>query len=253
MIPAGTGKTSPHLFQKPERLHALSSHSLHSPQWNVSACTNLPQFVCMWVCFPPAFYGIWVIYTLVFMRKNTRLKKTEKTVTSGLCCAQFCEGLGFPGGARGQEPAFQCRRHNRCWFHPWVGKTPGGGHGNPLQYSCLENPTDRGAWQAAVHGVAKSQTRLSDWARMWRACNTWSVLCLWVTKELKDQGGGVVLEDHHGPQRQRVSQLGSLCPSGGGGCGGLLLPQSYCLHRTAAPTRLPLWSTIQGPVPVDTL
>ena len=38
----------------------------------------------------------------------------------------------------------------------------GGGHGNPAQYSCLENPTDRGVWQAAVHGVAESQTQLSD-------------------------------------------------------------------------------------------
>ena len=40
--------------------------------------------------------------------------------------------------------------------------SPGGGHGNPLQYSCLENPMERGAWQATVHGVAKSQTGLSD-------------------------------------------------------------------------------------------
>ena len=39
-----------------------------------------------------------------------------------------------------------------------VGKVPGGGHGNPLQYSCLENPMDTGAWQATVYGVAKSQT-----------------------------------------------------------------------------------------------
>ena len=38
----------------------------------------------------------------------------------------------------------------------------GEGNGNPLQYSCLENPMDRGAWWAAVHGVAKSRTRLSD-------------------------------------------------------------------------------------------
>ena len=38
---------------------------------------------------------------------------------------------------------------------------PGGGHDNPLQYSCLENPLDRGAWQAIVHRVAKSQTQLS--------------------------------------------------------------------------------------------
>ena len=43
-----------------------------------------------------------------------------------------------------------------------LGRSPGGGHGHPLQYSCLENPVDRGAWQAAVHGVAKSQTRLND-------------------------------------------------------------------------------------------
>ena len=40
------------------------------------------------------------------------------------------------------------------------GRSPGGGHGHPLQYSCLENPMDRGAWQATVHGVAQSQTRL---------------------------------------------------------------------------------------------
>ena len=41
------------------------------------------------------------------------------------------------------------------------GRSPGGGHGNPLQYSCLEKPMDRGAWWAAVHGVAKSQTQLT--------------------------------------------------------------------------------------------
>ena len=45
---------------------------------------------------------------------------------------------------------------------PGSGRCPGGGHGNPLQYSCLENPMDRGAWRAAVHGVTKSWTQLSD-------------------------------------------------------------------------------------------
>ena len=45
---------------------------------------------------------------------------------------------------------------------PGSGRSPGEGKGNPLQYSCLENPMDRGAWQATVHGVAKSQTRLSQ-------------------------------------------------------------------------------------------
>ena len=43
-----------------------------------------------------------------------------------------------------------------------LGKSPGVGSGNPLQYSCLENPMDRGAWKPAVHGVAEGQTQLSD-------------------------------------------------------------------------------------------
>ena len=43
---------------------------------------------------------------------------------------------------------------------PGLGRSPGGGHRNPLQYSCLENPMDRGAWRATVHGVAKNQTQL---------------------------------------------------------------------------------------------
>ena len=45
---------------------------------------------------------------------------------------------------------------------PGLGRSPGEGNGSPLQYSCLENPVNRGAWRATVHGVANSQTRLSD-------------------------------------------------------------------------------------------
>ena len=51
---------------------------------------------------------------------------------------------------------------------PGLGRSPGGGNGHPLQYSCLENPMDRGALWATVHGVTKSQTRLSD--RHTRGC-----------------------------------------------------------------------------------
>ena len=70
-------------------------------------------------------------------------------------CVCVCACVyGFPGGANGKEAACQCSRCKRCGFHPWVRKSPGGGHGNPLQYSCLENPMDRGAWWATVHGVA---------------------------------------------------------------------------------------------------
>ena len=74
----------------------------------------------------------------------------------------FIDPPGFPGGARDKEPACQCRRHKKpTGLVPGSGRSPGGGHGNPLQYSCLENPMGRGAWQATVHGVAKSLAQLS--------------------------------------------------------------------------------------------
>ena len=62
--------------------------------------------------------------------------------------------LGFTGGSDGKESASNAGDLGSI---PGLGRTPGEGHGNPPQYSCLENPMDRGAWQAAVHGVAKSQ------------------------------------------------------------------------------------------------
>ena len=58
----------------------------------------------------------------------------------------------------------QCRRHKWPRFDPWVGKIPWKRSGNPLQYSCLKNSMDRRAWQATVHRITKSQTRLSQWA-----------------------------------------------------------------------------------------
>ena len=47
-------------------------------------------------------------------------------------------------------------------FSPWVRKCPGEGNGSPLQYSCLGNPTDRGAWQATVHGAAKESDTIEQ-------------------------------------------------------------------------------------------
>jgi len=69
-------------------------------------------------------------------------------------------GRRFPDGASGKEPTCQCRRLKRVLnpgLIPGSGRSPGGGQDNPLQYSCLENPRDRGAWWAIVHGVTESQ------------------------------------------------------------------------------------------------
>ena len=65
----------------------------------------------------------------------------------------------FPHSAVGKESACNAGELGSI---PGLGRSPGEGNGNPLQYSCLENPMDRGAWQVIVHGVAKSQTQLSN-------------------------------------------------------------------------------------------
>ena len=67
--------------------------------------------------------------------------------------------LGFPGGS--EIKASACNAGDLGSI-PGLGRSPGEGNGNALQYSCLENPMDGGAWWATVHGIAKSQTRLSD-------------------------------------------------------------------------------------------
>ena len=71
----------------------------------------------------------------------------------------FITAWGFPGGSDCKESA--CNAGNLGSI-PGLGRSPGEGHGNPLKYSCRENPMDRGALRAIVHGVTKSQTRLSD-------------------------------------------------------------------------------------------
>ena len=106
----------------------------------------------------------------------------------------FHDVLGFPGGSNGKESACsvadpasvpgsqsspgkgnewqaylvaQVAKESTCHVGdlssiPGLGISPGGGHGNPLQDSCLENPTDRGVWWATVHGVTKSWILLSN-------------------------------------------------------------------------------------------
>ena len=74
-------------------------------------------------------------------------------------CYTIEMNMGFPGGSDGKESA--CNAEDQG-LTPGSGRSPGVGNGYPLQYSYLENPMDRGAWQATDHGVAKSWTRLGN-------------------------------------------------------------------------------------------
>ena len=97
------------------------------------------------------------------------LGSIQKTFSGTSLVAQMAETSAYNAGNLGLIPG--------------LGRSPGEGNGSLLQYCCLENTMDRGAWQAAVHGVAKSWTRLSNFThfirktkghkfeRSWRCCN----------------------------------------------------------------------------------
>ena len=95
---------------------------------------------------------------------SSRLKtpsSPEPLIQETLPCRAFCgtsPHRGLPGWLSGKEPAAQARDAGQAGSVPGLGRSPGGGNGNPLQYSFLEKPMDRGAWRVTVHGVAESQT-----------------------------------------------------------------------------------------------
>ena len=86
-------------------------------------------------------------------QSRTQLKRLSSSSSSS-SSPLFC----FPGATSGKEPACNAGDIMRHEFNPGLGRSPGGGPGNPLQYSRLANPMDRGAWWAAFHRVTKSWT-----------------------------------------------------------------------------------------------
>ena len=111
----------------------------------------------------------------VILPSHLYLKKNDTSFIILSCCAAYnyisvrvfhigdltctMPSLDFLGGAVVKNPHTNAGDSNSI---PMLGRSPGGGHGNPLQYSCLENPKDRGAWPATVRRVTKNQTRLSN-------------------------------------------------------------------------------------------
>ena len=101
---------------------------------------------------------------------------TTRDVVGSTCGnnPQLPPAAGFPGGSVVKNPLANAGDKREVGWIPGLGRSPAAGNGNPLQYSCLANPMDRGAWWVVVHRVAESQT-LSDWACT-HAC---SCLCSW--------------------------------------------------------------------------
>ena len=78
---------------------------------------------------------------------------------------RFYQCLGFPGGSGGKEPSCKCRKQDLPESIAGSGRSPGEGHSNPLQCSCLSNPMDRGAWWVVVHGSQRVEHKLK-WLSM---------------------------------------------------------------------------------------
>ena len=125
-------------------------------EWIAMPC---PRAVVLKVWSPTSSINIWkASYCPPPGLLNQRFRGQGPAVHLRLSKASRWFG-GFPGGAGGKECTGQCWRLKKHGFDPWLGRSPGEGHGSPLWYSCLEIPIDRGAWWAMVHRVKQSQTQ----------------------------------------------------------------------------------------------
>ena len=119
-------------------------HSLGTP-WLYPAVDSVPCLVLPVI--GPLQERLW----WPFLLQVIDISGSPKTTASAL--------QGFPGGS--EVKASACNAGD-LGSTPGLGRSPGEGNGNPLQYSCLENPMDGGAWWATAHGVSKSRSWLSD-------------------------------------------------------------------------------------------
>ena len=114
---------------------------------NFKQAKSEKHFIALYITL---FSFIYVQHTYFFL-----LNVISATEFLNHCHSLFLCLRGFPGGSYGKESACNV---GDLGLIPGLGRSPGGRHGNPHQYSCLENSMNRGAWWATVHGVPKSQT-----------------------------------------------------------------------------------------------
>ena len=109
-------------------------------------------------CSQTIVWGLLVLAILIVDYWSTILACSFSDVFQNIL-SQFGR-YDFPGGSDGKMSVYNAGDSGSI---PGSGRSPGEGHSNPLQHSCLENPMGRGAWRATVHGVTKSRTGLRDY------------------------------------------------------------------------------------------
>jgi len=121
------------------------------------ACDNVSSFhrvtISTWPNFTQDVHRHW---TTQHLHLQTSLGQFGRTSSSN---------KGFPGSSGVKNLTANAGDTGNLGLIPGSGRSPGGGNGSPLEYPCLGNPLDRGAWRVTVHAVTKSHTRLSDWAQ----------------------------------------------------------------------------------------
>ena len=120
-----------------------------------------PSITCSSKAAPAECEGLTLVLLILSMARN----QTGRTLCSNLPLCFLCHvSLGFPGTLGVKNPCANVGNLRDVGLIPGSGRTPGEGNENPLQYSCLDDSTDRDAWRATIHGISQSQTWLSDLA-----------------------------------------------------------------------------------------
>ena len=83
------------------------------------------------------------------------MRSKDQPWVPSFCLCDLKQVMGFPGGSVAENPPANAGEPGDVITIPGLGRSSGGGNGNPSQYSCLKNPRDRGAWRTTVHGVTK--------------------------------------------------------------------------------------------------
>ena len=149
--------------EEPGRLQSMGSQRV-GHDWATSLSfffsskqfSAIKTFASLLKCVSIVHINVWLIYSLYFRCPFKPPLSVE--VVGG--------SYDFTSGSSGKESTCNAGGRGNQNSITGLGRYLGRGNGNPFQFSCLENPTDRGAWWATVHRVAKSQTGLSDWSHM---------------------------------------------------------------------------------------